>query len=53
MAIKALIFGTHGIYPLLKPFYDEQVKNGNFEIVGYVVLENNEWRTYANGGGAA
>ena len=53
MAVKALIFGVDDLYPHLKPFYDLEVKRGNLEIVGYAVLENNQWRMYANpdGGG--
>ena len=53
MAVKALIFGVDDLYPQLKPFYDQEVKRGNLEIVGYAVLENNKWRIYANqtGGG--
>ena len=54
MAVKALIFGTDDLYPVLKPFYDEQIKRGILEIVGYEVLENNKWRIDAideRGGG--
>ena len=42
MAIKALMFGIHGLYPILKPFYDQQVREGNLEIVDYAVIENGE-----------
>lgn len=41
MAVKALIFGTDGLYPQLKPLYDVQVKKGNFEIVGYADFDEN------------
>ena len=53
MAVKALIFGTDDFYPRLKPFYEREIQRGNLEIVGYAVLENNQWRIYANhtGGG--
>lgn len=51
MAVKALIFGTDDLYPHLKPFYDLKVQRGNIEIVGYAVLENNQWRIYANSDG--
>ena len=53
MAVKALIFGVDDLYPQLKPFYENEVKRGNLEIVGYAVLENDKWRIYANqtGGG--
>ena len=36
MAVKALIFGTDMLFPVLKPHYDREVQNGNLEIVGYV-----------------
>ena len=54
MSVKALIFGTDDLYPQLKPFYENEVQRGNLEIVGYAVLENNQWRIYTNpnGGGA-
>ncbi len=53
MAVKALIFGTDDLYPQLKPFYEQEIKRGNLEIVGYAVLENDKWLIYANpsGGG--
>ena len=53
MAIKTLIFGTDDLYPILKPFYDLQVQNGNLEIVGQAVFENNQVKIYSNnpGGG--
>ena len=53
MAVKALIFGTDDLYPQLKPFYDLQVQQGNLEIVGYAVFENNEMKIYSEhtGGG--
>lgn len=54
MTVKALIFGTDDLYSQLKPFYEQEIKRGNLEIVGYAVLDNNKWRIYANsnGGGA-
>ena len=54
MAVRSLIFGTDDLFPQLKPYYDLEVKRGNLEIVGYAVLENNQWRIHANsnGGGA-
>ena len=39
MALKTLIFGTTGIYSKLKPFYEQQVENGNLEIVAIANLE--------------
>ena len=48
MAVKALIFGVDDLFQKLLPFYALEVKRGNLEIVGYAVLENNEWRIYAN-----
>ena len=42
MAVKVLIFGTDDLYPQLKNFYDEQVRQENFEIVGYANLDGDE-----------
>ena len=47
MAIKALIFGTDDLYPTLKPFYDLQVQQGNLEIVGTAVFENDGIKIYS------
>lgn len=55
MAVKALIFGVDDLFQKLLPFYALEVKRGNLEIISFAVLENNEWRIYANpevGGGA-
>ena len=41
MPIKALIFGTDELYPVLKPFYDFQVEQGNLEITSYAVIDGN------------
>lgn len=54
MAVKALIFGTDDLFPHLKPFYENQVKEGNIEIVGYGYIENDKLKTYSDnnpGGG--
>ena len=40
MAVKAIIFLNDGLYPELKTLYDEQVRQGNIEIVGQAILEN-------------
>lgn len=42
MAVKALIFGTDDLYPVLKPFYDIQVQKGNLEIIGQANFENGQ-----------
>ena len=36
--VKVLIFGVDDLFPLLKPYYDKQVENGNMEIIGYAVF---------------
>lgn len=53
MAVKVLIFGTDDLYPVLKPFYDAEVQKGNWEIIGYARLEDDEIKIYSEpqGGG--
>ena len=51
MAIKVLIFGTDDLYPVLKPFYDYQVQQGNLEISGYAIFEGDEIKFSSNPGG--
>lgn len=38
MAVKALIFGIDEIYNELKPFYETAIQRGDIEIVGYAIL---------------
>ncbi|MCR5834742.1 MAG: CatB-related O-acetyltransferase [Selenomonadaceae bacterium] len=40
MALDTLIFGTDDLYNSLKPFYIQQVKVGNLNIVAYATFEN-------------
>ena len=40
MALKTLIFGVDDLYPILKPYYEQEVKRGNLEIVAFAVIEN-------------
>ena len=40
MALKTLIFGTDDLYPILKPYYEQEVRRGNLEIVAFAVIEN-------------
>ena len=40
MALKTLIFGTDDLYPVLKPYYEQEVQRGNLEIAAYAVFEN-------------
>ena len=53
MAVTALIFGTDDLFPQLKPFYDQQVQQGNLEIVGYADVQNDGIKIYSElqGGG--
>ena len=50
MAYKTLIFGTDDLYPRLKPFYINAIKNGILKIVGYAVLENDKIRLVNSAG---
>jgi|GEM_PF-767450 len=47
MAVKAIIFGTDDLFPKLQPHYDKQVKQGNFEIVGYVDATKEELKFFS------
>ena len=40
MALKTLIFGVDDLYPILKPYYEQEVKRGNLEIVAFAIVEN-------------
>ena len=53
MAVKAIVVVTDELYLALKPFYDKQVQQGNIEIVGQAIFENNEMKIVSNnlGGG--
>ena len=53
MAVKAIVVVTDELYSWLKPFYDKQVQQGNIEIVGQAIFENNEMKIVSNnlGGG--
>ena len=58
MAVKALIFGTDGIFHDLKKFYRQEIKRGNLQIIGYAVFNENGLKVYQNewggdGGGLA
>ena len=50
MALKAVIFGKDDIYSRLKPFYEKEIKRGNFKIVAYAELKGKEIKlVYADG----
>ena len=47
MAVKAIIFGTDDMFPKLQPRYEEEVKKGNMEIVGYVDAKKQDMKFYS------
>ncbi|MBR2775272.1 MAG: CatB-related O-acetyltransferase [Selenomonadaceae bacterium] len=50
MPYKTLIFGTDDLYPILKPFYDVEVKRGNLEIIATAELNGDTVNlVYADG----
>ena len=51
MAVKVLIFGTDDLFPMLKPFYDRQIRKGNLEIAGYAIFGQGEIEEYQNSEG--
>ena len=46
MAYKTLIFGVDDIFNELQPFYDEQVKRGNLDIISRVDVANDTTTNY-------